>query len=709
MSIIQSIRNNSAIAIGIVALGLVLFLAGDALMSGGSSLFGQDDTIGEINGEEISAVQYNATVERLRNQFMIQNQGQSPDEATMQQIREQAWNQLVFEYAYKPQFDELGIKVTQEEIYDMVQGNYVHPAVRQAFTNPETGQFDKNQIIAFLKNLDSEQMDPYQRAAWQVFENQLPEDRLRTRYENLFTKSVYTPAAAAKREYEQQAAKADVKYLFVPYSSIPDSAVSVTDADLEAYLNENRAKYQGEASRTVTYVAFNTDPSSLDSARVKQELERLKVAFEKAGNDSSFLNLHSEGESDNFATYSIANLPPALQKMSPLQVGKAYGPIKTNEGMALYKVTGQDPNGEEAIKASHILFRLDAGADETAKAELKAKAQGVLEELKAGADFSAMAAQHGSDGTKFQGGDLGWFGKGRMVPAFEKAVFDKGAPGLVPELVETQFGYHIVKVTEPLTRGSYTVASISRKPQAGSETIEEAYRIADEFAAAAGTGAEAFNQAVTQNPALKKAENVQLLKNQTAVNDLQQARELVRWAFNDADLGEVSGVVTAEDKFVVAVLTGKSKKGTSSLDAVRPAVEQAVRNNKKAGVIMEKLSKQNLSAPFEEIGSGYGSEAVVSSAPGIAANAGFISNIGYDPEAVGKVFGLKEGESTQPFEGANGVAIIKLEKTTPASEIADYALYRKQVTDRNKNQVSAKLNNAIRELADVDDNRVRFY
>ena len=100
----------------------------------------------------------------------------------------------------------------------------------------------------------------------------------------------------------------------------------------------------------------------------------------------------------------------------------------------------------ESASASHILFSLENGAVESL---VKAKAEGILEQVKANpANFSALAKDHSTCPSGQEGGALGQFGRGQMVPEFENAVFSTAPGEIAPELVETQFGYHIIQVTD---------------------------------------------------------------------------------------------------------------------------------------------------------------------------------------------------------------------------------------------------------------------
>ena len=167
--------------------------------------------------------------------------------------------------------------MSPDELFDMVQGKNISPSVRQAFTNPQTGVFDKNQIISYLKGMRN--LPPQQQAAWASFEKNLSSDRLREKYENLMRLSVFATSAEAKKEYDAQNSKADVKFLFVPYYTINDTTVKVTDSQLKDYLGKHKDEYPGADSRSMQYVTFSVVPSKEDSAGLYDEIKTLAPWF----------------------------------------------------------------------------------------------------------------------------------------------------------------------------------------------------------------------------------------------------------------------------------------------------------------------------------------------------------------------------------------------------------------------------------------------
>ena len=707
MALINTIREKSGVAVGLVAVGMLLFIVGGDLVGGNNKLFGgNNQTVGEVAGQKVELADYNNALEQAKQAFVAQQQRQ-PDEQALSYLRDQAWNQTIYRLAFQPEWEKLGLTVSDDELVDMVQGDNVSPGIKQAFTDPKTGQFDKARLIEYLKNLDK--LPPENQAAWRNFEANLPAERLANKYNALLKNSVYVTSAEAKRFDSFQNTKETVKYLFVPYGSISDSAVKVTDAQLQAYLDKNQGKYKVEDGRSVEYISIPVVASKEDSSTVKTSMAELATTFASAPVDSLFVSANSE-QPYNKALRSPADLPEQLRNQLPLAAGKIYGPYAENGTYSLYKVTSTGVGKQAAARASHILIKAE-GTTPEAKAVAKAKAQDILNKIKAGADFGAMARQFGTDGTKDQGGDLGWFGQGRMVPEFEKAIFGATATGLLPGLVETSFGYHVIKVTAVPTKQTYQVAEVKKTITPSDATREVAYAKAQELKGEA-TDLESFRKLTTKDKTLVKQEAKNLDRSARTVNNLQNARELVRWAFGfsqtgtDTKVGDVSEVYEMGDQYVIAALTDERAKGTATVANLRPELSALVRNEEKAKQIMAKLPK---TGTLEEMAAKYGPTAQVATAEGVVLGQGSIPNVGFEPVAVGRAFALKPGQKSAAIQGEQGVLVVEPVSTTPAPAAADLKAVRQQLAQQRAQQQDGKIYEAIKAHANVKDNRTKFF
>ncbi|SHK15588.1 peptidylprolyl isomerase [Hymenobacter psychrotolerans] len=706
MALINTIREKSGWAVGVVAVGMVLFIVGGDLVGGNSRLFNRDQTVvGEIAGEKVELEDFQNTLEQAKQSF-IQQQGTQPDEQTMGYLRDQAWNQTIYRIAFQKEFEKLGLTVSDEELTDMVQGKNIHPSIRQAFTDQQTGQFDRAKIIQYLQGLDK--MPPDAQAAWHNFEANLGPERMGQKYNSLLKLSNYVTTAEAKRFDEDQNTRASMRYLFVPYFSISDSAVKVTDDQLQAYLDKNKSRYKVEDGRTIEYVSIPVTASVEDSTASRQAVDQLAAQFAAAPNDTLFVKLNSD-QPYNSAYVSPADMPEKLRQQLPLTVGKVYGPYSENGTTSLHKVIGEKTGAQAAARASHILIKAE-GTTPEADAAAKAKATDLLNKIKGGADFAAMARQFGTDGTVTTGGDLGWFQQGRMVPEFEKAVFGASSAGLLPNLVKTSFGYHIIKITAPKTTQTYQLATVQKRIAPSEATNEAAYAKAQTLKGEA-TDLESFRKAVAKDKNLQKQEAKGLGRGDRAVNSIQNAREIVRWAYGTngkkTAVGDVSEVFDMGDQYVVAVLTGERSKGTADVASLKPELQAAVRNELKAQQIIEKLKGKT--GTLEQIAATYGPQAQVKTTEGVVLGTGTIPGLGGEPVAVGAVFGLKAGQKSAPIQGEQGVLIVEPVSVQKPTAATDVAAVKKQLMIQRQNRADGLIYEAVKNHANIKDERNKFF
>jgi peptidyl-prolyl cis-trans isomerase D len=698
MALISKIREKTALVVGFVALGLFLFIAADVFTSSGG-LFGQQEAnVGEIAGQDVSIQEYQQAIEEIKYNFTV-NTGRNPSEREMMSIRQQAWDKMIADIAFTNQFEELGIQVTEDELVDMVQGNNITPEIRQAFSNPETGEFSRDQVLNYLASLP--QLPAQQQVAWQVFENNLKTGRRRIKYDNLLAFTDYVTTQEAQNQYMAENTVAEVKYLYVPYYAISDTAISVTDAQLNSYLNEHADEYQVEEGRAVRYVSFSVAPSADDTAYFMQEMDQLRLNFVNAANDSSFAAINTDGTGQAYATYAPGELPAQLQNID-MQEGDVYGPFTSNGLYTLYKVSAITDDTVSYAKASHILFKTE---EEGSEAQARQQAQDVLNQLRNGADFAELAREYSEDVTASRGGDLGWFPEGRMVQEFEDAIFSRDQAGLIPRLIKTDYGYHIIQVTEPPTSQVYKIASVQRELYPSDATRDESYRRSEFFASSVDDVESFMAQAQEDSINVNTAEDIR--STAQTIRGLGDARQVVRWAYNEASLGDVSPVFELEDAYVVAVLTEVTEEGTAELEDVRDELEAKVKAEMKGEQIAEQL--KGLSGTLEEIAEAFGPDANVYSSSDLNLGSNTLPNVGFAPKAVGKAFALGEGEVSEPIEGENGVVMIQLEALTEAGEIADYSSYKEQLAQQARQRTTFNISEAIREFAQIEDQRYKFY
>ncbi|MDG1277564.1 MAG: SurA N-terminal domain-containing protein [Algoriphagus sp.] len=703
MALIKQIRQRTGLAIGVIAGGLILFLLGGDLLSPNSSLLNSSQNIvGEIAGEDITYEEYIQKVEEVKIAYQ-QRTGRAPSEVEMYTIREQAWQTMIVERVFDEEYEKLGLTISDAELVDMVQGKNIVAELRQQLVNPQTGEFDKSQLISFLQSLET--ADPAQQAFWAQQEQLFANSRLRIKYDNLLATSEFATQAEAKMEYKSANTIADASILYIPFYAVADDEVKVEESEMKAYLAKNKDKFKTGNTANIEYVSFSILPSGQDSSEVISQITALTEELKTVANDSTFASRNSDNPTAFYTFKPGEELPANLTSNAgtDLEAGAVYGPFVTPNGSYVsYKISDRY-DGTPRMRASHILFSTE-GMDEATKEAVKAQAEEVLAEVKSSGNFAVAASQYGQDGTAQNGGDLGWFAKEDFVEPFANAVYAARATGILPNLVETEYGYHIIEVTE-MPKSTYTkVATLELELVASDATRNEAFRNADSFAASSGNRNQFTENAEKDNYRILQANNVDA--NARNINNLPNAREIIRWAFSEASEDEVSSVFELDNSYLVATLVSKKEEGDATLADVKEQVETQVRNEKKAELIQSKLKGMNTMEAMKGV---FPEAASLNEIPDLKLSSSVIPGVGFAPKAIGAIFGIKQGEITQPIKEDIGVIVSRLNTLTPAAEIGDYSGFQGQLTQSASQRTSYQVMMALQDLADVKDYRYKFF
>lgn len=704
MALIKQIRQRTGLAIGVIAVGLIFFLVGGDILGPNSMILGSGrTTVGEIAGEDISYDEYVQKIEQTKMRFQ-QSTGRNPTESDLSSIRDQAWQALVVEKIFSVQYEELGLQISDEELVDMVQGKNIIGELRQQLTNPETGEFDRQQLITFLQSLES--ADPQQQAFWAQQEKMFADSRLRIKYDNMLAVSEYANSAEARLQHKGANTIADVRHIHIPYYTVSDSLVQVSDSEIRSYISKNQEKFKVTESRGLRYVRFPLHPSAEDSAAALDQINGLIAELKETNSDSAFVVRNSEAQNP-FVTLNPGDpLPENLtNNVEEPEEGVVYGPFLSNSSSYVaYKITERF-DGDPRMRASHILLSTEGMSDEE-KEQVRLQAMDILAEVNETGNFEVAAAQYGQDATSQRGGDLGWFYQEDFVTEFADAVFSVNTAGVINRLVETEYGYHIIKVTELQQTLTQKVAVLEMELIASDITRNDVFRNADYFAANSSNPSTFESNAEREGYEILSANNVG--PTSRSLNNMTGAREIVRWAFNDASIGKVSDVFELEDAYVVALLSNKTEEGDGSINdpEIKAQASQELKNDKKAAHIKEKIEGlETLEAMKEAF-----PDASIGSTPDLRLNASTLPGVGFAPKAVGAIFGLQEsGDRTKPVQEDIGVIVAELNSIIPASEIADYTRYQNEITDNASQRTSYMIMMAMEELAGVKDYRYKFF
>lgn len=686
-----------------IALGLGGFIIMD-MTSGQQSLFGSSQlTLGEIEGKQLDWNQFNRTESILYSNSQVDVFAR----------RNALWNYFVEEAIVSQEAEALGLGVSKDELLELQFGASPSPVIQQRFRDPNTGILDRQRLNEFKTAIENNQLtDPSIRAFWAHQEKEIVKDRLQSKINTLVSKGLYTPTWMVEMGYQERNQRLDMAVVKVPYDEIPNTEVSLSDEDFENYLEENRALYESdEEMRQVAFVVFDVEATSADSAMWRQQIEDLIPEFETTEDDSLFVER-------NFGVYNAAYVdkgalnPDIADTVFTMPVGEVYGPYMEGRYYKAVKVVDRKVV-PDSVRSRHILLRAN---DPTSLLQ----AQNTLDSLKnlletGQATFDSLASKFGTDGTSTRGGDLGYVAPGAMVQPFNDLIFYQAEEGELYTVI-TQFGLHLVEVTgrkftdeEPSVKVAYLQQAIVPSEETQNNLYDEALAFVGQ-----NRTMEQLEAATGQDPRLSLETSNMLTPNDftvgTGLGTGQASRDIVRWAFS-ADEGEVSPEVYIyqdpvefyNDKYAVVALDDIVAPGLPSVDAIRDQIEPQVINQKKAEIIESRIAGKDL----DGIAGDY--SVPVDTFNAVTFNQNNVQGLGNEPKVIGVAFSLEESGVSEPIEGNTGVYVVKVMRKPQAGTATNIPQLRRTMSSSVRSQVAIRLMQAMRDNADIEDYRSRFY
>lgn len=705
MAVIGNIRKHSTFLVIIIGVALAAFVLGDFAKGSGGS---RDVNIGEVEGEEITIMDFNAKAEQnIENKLQQQKTDRlSVDEQF--RTKDETWNQMVFNIIMDKEYEDLGLSVTPEELYDLIQGSNPHPVVVQYFSDPNTGKFDRNLIIQYLQNLET--MPAQAKTQWVQFEKYIKEDRFRNKFNNLLIKGYYVPTVLAQQAFEEENNKADIDYISATYKSLSDSLFIPSESDYKAYYDAHKETYKQEASREIQYVVFDVKPSNEDIRLAGVEAEEIYDDFKKTVDVERFVKVNSDNNYDS-TWYAQGQIPIQIDSvMFNSPVGTVAKPYMENNAFHVARLVAEAMR-PDSMKASHILIAFKGAYQAKEDITLtREQAQALADSLmavvkKSPKKMGELAAQFSNDpSAATNGGDLGWFADGSMVPTFNEAVINNNIGAIT--VTESPFGFHVIEVTGKKDEvKKVRVARIDREILPSNSTYQGIFAKASKLASENKT-LEEFNAYVSaENLNPRQMPNLREMSNR--IPGLPNPRQIVQWAFKDeTEVGQVSTVFDLEDMFVVAVLTNAGEAGYPTLDAVKPKIETLVMNELKGKHLTEKMIAFNGDMAKAEADM----KLTKTNVNPLLFTSRNLKGFGAENQAIGTAFGLAEGTVSQPVIGNAAVFMIKLNSLTQATAPSSYDQIINTLQTAFKQSVEQdQAYRALEESLDVVDSRIRFY
>ncbi len=704
MAILGKIRQRSIFLILVIGLALFAFVISGVFDNSGS--VSTSPNVATVNGEDISIAEFRGEVDAAQRRY-----GANMSSTQAANI---VWNQKIRQAVLNGQFDELGLDIGKDQLSDLITNNPGF-ASNPEFQN-EAGLFDINKYIDYLKDAKVNNVQAYN--FYKQQEDYAVAAAKEQMYFNLIRAGVGGTFKDGELEYRLENDKVDISFVQIPYSSIADSTVQITKGEIKKYIESHQDDFQVEDARDLQFVVFEDKASKEDEVNIEADITALLddtveyndvsklndsiPGFKNAADVDEFLAKHSDVKYDSIFK-AKKDLPAVFaDSIFNLEKGAIYGPYRDGEYFKLTKMI--DKKAEGSVKASHILvaYKGATRAAETVtrtKEEAEARAKELLAEVKGDVEKFADVARANSDGpSKSQGGDLGYFEEGAMVKDFNDFVFGN-AVGAV-DLVETEFGFHVIKVDDK--QDIVRVATLAKEVESSEKTQNALFNTASKFEIAAGETGDFGETAKTSNYNVRRADNVKELDEN--LPGMQSQRGIVQWAFNpETKIGDIKRF-QVNGGYAVVQVTGATEAGLSSVEDASARVLPILKKQKKAKMIMDK----NADA-IELTALATANNTTVRTASALNMKNPTIPGATREPKVVGAAFGLGQGTVSDFIEGEAGVYKIAVNRVEKAPDLPSYAAYANTVKGNLKSRANNAAYNALKDAADIEDNRAEFY
>ena len=702
MAILSKIRERSMFLILVIGLALFAFVLDPSTIS---DFFNASkvNEIGAVDGESISRQEFAEALDAYK--------AQTGNRISEMQAAKTVWNNLIRQKIYKNQLEQAGITVGDADIMnELYQTEFIQNDPRFQ----ESGIFSKNKLKEFLATIKDDNGADWQN--WQNYMATLKTSLEKRAYDELVAVGLGASLKEGEAQYLMENTKISGKFVYVPYTSVADSLITLNKSDVKNYINNHKQEFKVEASRDINFVKFDIKATTEDEQAIKAEVAKLiedsevnNTAVKGLKNATNYSEFLSENDSDiafddNYK-FKVQVPQVIADDLFKGKEGDVFGPYKDLNFFKLSKITKvvQLP---DSAKASHILvpFLGASSADATVtqtEEEAKKTADSLLAVVKKKkSKFADLAKEFSSDkGSSDKGGFYDWFSYNRMVPSFRDFVFEgkEGDMGVV----KSQFGFHVIKIDgqknfQPVLK----LATFARKIEASEATENKVFQDAETFALDLTNGKD-FDEAVKAKTLTSKSA-VGLKSLDEVVPGLGKEREIITWSFDqDLSIGD-SKRFDVNGGYVVAVLTGKTEKGLMPVDKAITKVRPILIKERKAAMIADKTS----GATLAEIAKSANQS--VRNATNVNLQSPTISGVGFEPKVVGAMLNAKENTVVKNVVGDKGVFSFEVSSKTLPTALPNYDSFRNRLVNERKNK-SFQMYEAIKKASDIEDNMSSFY
>ncbi|MDR1348606.1 MAG: peptidylprolyl isomerase [Prevotellaceae bacterium] len=699
MAVLEQIRTKAGwLILIIISIALLSFIIDPTSLQSVSNMFSSKNNVGEINGTVISYQDYSRRMEYYTQVEQILYQGQQV-EGMADNAKENAWFSFINQNIFEREYAKIGLTVSDIELIDLAKGDNLSPIIMNFFADPATGQPNWENINYFWANADGN-LDRQMLIGY--LENEIIKNRKFEKYSALVSKSEYINSVQLKSGVADRSTNVEFNYVVQNYSAERDSSIVVTDREISRYYNENKNRYEQTESRDVEYTVFSILPSEEDFVKAKEKMDAIAVDFAATTDARLFATANSD-VTPSAKYYKKDELGSDLAEFAFSSTKEDILPVYLDNYSYKTARISDIKNLPDSVRARHILIRYEQTQESYDAA--KYKADSLFNMLKADLSlFPVIALTNSADGSAQSGGDLGWFQDGSMVQPFNDSCFLQPAGKIMQ--VETQYGFHILQVTE---RGKeikkVQIATIEREILPGKTTLNNIYTMANDVVIASGKTHDKFIEYLQEKGIELKKEN-QLQRSATRIATYDDAKELVRWVYN-AKINDVSDVIEIDNRqqLVVASVVKIKEDGFSPLSDEKAGIEATLRQEKEHQAAAEKMKQaMNGVTTLEDLAAKLGTD-VKQSVDGTNFGSLYISGLGVEPKLAAALSGSSENRLYGPVAGDIGVYAYSV-TTKRIDEGYTEELERDRIV---RASASKSFYNALLKTAKVKDLRPNFF
>ena len=707
MATLERIRSKAGLLVGIVGLALFAFIIGDFLQSGSTFFRQTKEKVAFVDGQSIGIQDYQKEVEVSTNNYKSR-MGASITEEQNNQIRQMVFDEMVGTILLKNLSEKVGFVISKDEYTDLIMGNNISPMIQQVpiFQNQKTGTFDKNALLQFIQIIESEDWGMYpaetrqqlmsQKENWLNLKKNVVDQKLLNKFSALLMSAIVANSLDAKASFDENVVNVDFDVVSLLYNMIPDADIEVSNAEIAKLYESRKNSYKQERAKVINYIAVNIVPSEMDYSDISERIEKLKDELASTTNLADFISENSdEPFVDAYTSESqlSVEMKNFLEKAS---VGDIDGPVLTERTFNMHKFLGMK-QAPDSVKVSQISYP----DNETNKLRIDS----LIKVIRSGKSFSEIATAETDGQTN---GDIGWQTEISLTNGvdskFANAIFDAKVND--PFITSSPFGIHLVLVTEktkPVKK--YKIGTIKMEVTPSQNTYNKLYNDLNQYVSK-NNSLEKFKSAASEAGYICQV-NVQILENQHNIANIENSRQVIRWA-NSNKRGAISDIFECQNYFIVSAVEGELKAGFRPMSEVSDILRRELINEKKGLKTVEDLKAKNLTS-LEDYADAMNSD--VQNVKFVTFATPRITSIGVDPIVNVKAIASEIGEVTGPFAGKNGVYVLSLSNKIAIGQAYDVDRQKQQMNMQNSyrimqivQDISVLKNNAV-----IEDNRSRFY